>query len=74
MTIALIIIAYAIICLIEIPQMVKNNYRRELIIFSIFLLPALVLSLLQGAGVDLPMITPALSHIFEVLLPDALIK
>ncbi|MDD2586910.1 MAG: hypothetical protein PHT79_12375 [Syntrophomonadaceae bacterium] len=74
MTIALIIIAYAIICLIEVPSLVKKGYWRELFIFIAFLLPALTLSLLQGAEVDLPQIVPAINTLMGELFPNLIPK
>lgn len=69
MKIAGIIIAYIGICLFEIPGLIKKKYWRELVIFIAFLLPAFVLSLLQGAEVKLPQIVPALASVVEVILP-----
>lgn len=69
MKIAVIIIAYIGICLFEIPDLIKKKYWRELVIFIAFLLPAFVLSLLQGAEVKLPQIVPALARVVEAILP-----
>ena len=38
--------------------------------FLAFLLPAFVLSLLQGAGVELPQIVPTLGRVVEAILPS----
>lgn len=74
MVIVLIVIAYAIICLIEVPPLVKKGYWRELFIFIAFLLPALTLSLLQGAEVDLPQIVPTINILMGELFPNLISK
>ena len=70
MKIAGIITVYIAICLFEIPGLIEKKYWRELIIFIAFLLPAFVLNLLQGAGVKLPHIVPALGKVVEAILPS----
>ena len=69
MKIAGIITAYMAICLFEIPGLIEKKYGRELVIFIAFLLPAFVLSVLQGAEIELPQIVPALGRVVEAILP-----
>ncbi len=50
----LLIIAFIIIILFEVPPLIKKKYWRELIAFSLFLGFGFFLSLLLVLGVDIP--------------------
>ena len=56
--IILLIIATGIVIFIEVPGLVRKNYWRELIVFSVLLSSGFVLLLLIIIGVKLP--SPAL--------------
>lgn len=64
----LVIIAYVLICLFEVPGLIRDKYWRDLATFSVFLLSAFILSLLMAAGVKLPLIDPMLYKAFTPLL------
>ncbi|MGS0745007.1 hypothetical protein ACU70A_03485 [Syntrophomonas erecta subsp. sporosyntropha] len=64
----LVIIAYILICLFEVPGLIRDKYWRDLATFSVFLLSALILSLLMAAGIKLPLIDPILYKAFTPLL------
>lgn len=53
-TIVLIVFGFAIICYIEIPQLIERKYWKELVIFSVLLLLAFVLIILYAMGIKLP--------------------
>jgi|LSQX01.3.fsa_nt_gb hypothetical protein len=63
----LVIIAYVLICLFEVPSLIRDKYWRDLATFSVFLLSAFILSLLMAAGVKLPLIDPMLYKAFTPL-------
>lgn len=52
----LLIVIFIVIALIEVPNLIKNKYWRELKVFSILLLAAFILSLFYI--VDLPIPNP----------------
>lgn len=62
----LVIIVYTLICLYEVPDLIREKHWRDLAGFTGFLSLALTLSLLLAAGVKLPLIIPA---IYKVLTP-----
>jgi hypothetical protein len=64
----LVIIAYILICLFEVPRLTRNKNRRDLAVFTTILFSSFILSLLMAAGVKLPMIIPMLYKAFIPLL------
>ena len=56
----LLLIIFITIALFEIPGLVKKNYWRELVIFSLMLTFDFILYFLLIMGVDFPSITTAL--------------
>jgi hypothetical protein len=64
----LVIIAYILIGLFEVPGLIRGKYWRDLAAFSVFLLSSLILSLLMATGVKLPLIVPMLYKAFTPLL------
>lgn len=49
----------------EAPDLVRKKYWRELIVFSLFLLLAFILSLLQTMGVEIPSPLKGLQYLIE---------
>jgi hypothetical protein len=66
--VALVIIAYFLVGLFEVPGLIRGKYWRDLAAYTVFLLSAFTLSLLMAAGVKLPLIDPILYKIFTPLL------
>ena len=67
----LFISVFIVAALLEIPSLVRKKYWRELTVFSLFLLFALVLGLLQTIGVKLPSPMKGLEYlIMDVLHLD----
>lgn len=66
LSVFLVIIAYVLICLYEVPDLIQDKSWRDLAGFTVFLLSALTLSLLLAAGVKLPLIIPT---IYKALTP-----
>ncbi len=54
MLIFLIILVFAVICYIEVPDLVKKKYWRELIVFFVFLIPGLVLTIMLSLDMYIP--------------------
>jgi len=50
----LVIIAYGIVGIIEIPPLVKKGQRKEFILYSIFFIAAFLISLLLSLGIEIP--------------------
>lgn len=50
----LLIIIFIIIIIIEVPKLIKQKYRLELIVYSIFLASAFVLTAFQVSGFKIP--------------------
>lgn len=50
----LVISAFILIAVYEIPGLVRKKYWKEVLIFILFLIPAFVLSFLFTIGVDIP--------------------
>ena len=66
--IILLIMTFVIIALLEIPELVKKEYWRELVAFSILLVLSFVLSLLLVIGVELPSPSKGIEYIVKDLL------
>lgn len=66
LNIFLLILVFTAICLFQIPGLIQEKQWRDLIVFLALLVPALILSLLNAAGVKLPFIIPA---IYSALTP-----
>lgn len=62
------ILIYTLICLYEVPSLLKKEQQRDLVIFIAILVPAMTLSLLLGAGVNLPYILPAIDRVLRPIL------
>ncbi|MHB8072480.1 hypothetical protein [Desulfosporosinus fructosivorans] len=52
--IVLLLLAFIVIVLIEVPSLIKKKHWRELTVFSIFLVTAFIMALLQIIGVTMP--------------------
>ena len=50
----LLIIVFIGVVLIEVPGLIRKKHWRELVVFSLFLLAAFIMTLLQTIGVKLP--------------------
>lgn len=53
---------------VEVPGLIRKKYFRELTVFSVFLLTALVLALLQVMGVKIPTISSFIEYLVKDLL------
>lgn len=68
MTILYIVILYLLICWYELPSLFKKELQWELIVFIAFLTPVFIMSLLLGAGIQLPYTMPAIESIVRSIL------
>lgn len=66
--ISLLILAFTGVALFEVPALIQKKYWRELIVFSLFLLLAFVLALLQTIGVDIPSPLRGIGYVVKDLL------
>jgi len=51
--IALLIVAFAVILLIQVPKLIKKKYWRELLVYSVLMTLAFVMCLLYALHVDI---------------------
>ncbi|MGQ9824887.1 MAG: hypothetical protein ACUVSK_07805 [Desulfotomaculales bacterium] len=63
----LVLLAFGIIALAEIPPLVKKKMWRELAAFSLYFLLGLALSLPQALGLKVPNPTKAIEALFRPL-------
>lgn len=63
----LVLLAFGIIALAEVPSLVKKKMWRELAAFSLYFLLGLALSLPQALGLKLPNPTKAIEALFRPL-------
>jgi hypothetical protein len=66
--IILLIIAFICIVLWEVPALIRGKKWRELTAFSLFLLLAFALSLLNTIGVKIPSPMKGIQHLFKDIL------
>lgn len=66
--IILLIIVFILIALFEVPGLMRKKYRRDLIVFSFFLLFAFLLSLLQMLDVKIPSPMKGIVYLFMNVL------
>ena len=64
----LLIIVFIGIALFEIPGLIRKKYWRELTVFSIFLLLAFILSLLQAIGTKIPSPMKGIQYLVKDIL------
>ncbi|QGT99397.1 hypothetical protein SYNTR_0804 [Candidatus Syntrophocurvum alkaliphilum] len=57
--------SFLIICLVEVPYLVQNNYRRDLIVFSFFLILAISLSFIYISGITIPSPNNAIEFVIK---------
>jgi cyanate permease len=60
--IALLLMGFGIVALIQIPSLIKKQWRRELICFTVLWSIGLVLSILVAVGITLPPISTIINH------------
>ena len=64
----LLIMVFVGIALFEVPGLIKKKHWRELIAFSLFLLLAFILTLLQTIGVKIPSPMKSIQYLVKDLL------
>jgi hypothetical protein len=62
--IILLVIGFALVCFREIPGLILHKYWKELIVFSVLLGAAFILSLLLVLGVELPQVSTVITDFF----------
>lgn len=63
----LLIVAYILISLLEIPHLVRQKYWRDLTYFIIFMAAAFIVPLLQVLGFKVPSPLLGIQHLLEGL-------
>lgn len=61
--IALLLIGFAIVAFIQIPSLLKKNWRRELICFTVLWSIGLVLSVMIALGITLPPVSTIITQL-----------
>lgn len=67
MKIILVITAFGILYLIRLPALLQKGYRRDLVVFTIFMFIAFVYSFLLALGVKLPYIGTEITKLFKAI-------
>ncbi len=65
--IALLLLGFGIVALLQIPGLVRKQWWRELIVFTMLWLSGLILSLFLTFGVKLPAVTTIIGNIVSKL-------
>ncbi|NLB53535.1 MAG: hypothetical protein GX808_11480 [Syntrophomonadaceae bacterium] len=65
--IALLLMGFGIVALIQIPSLIKKQWRRELICFTILWSIGLVLSIMIAVGITMPPISTIINHYITVM-------
>jgi membrane protein DedA with SNARE-associated domain len=60
-----IVCVFAGIALVDLPAIWRHQKRRELIVYLLVLIPALVMAILITSGVKIPSALDALGNLFE---------
>lgn len=50
----IIILGFVALTLIDLPPLIKKNHRRELIIYSMLMILALTMAILQSLDIEMP--------------------
>lgn len=66
--IIIIIVSFAIIAIMDLPELIKNRYRLDFAIYSLIFVFALILSLLLMAGITIPSPIMWFEHIIKDVL------
>ena len=62
--ILLLLFAFSLIFLREVPRLIQRRYWRELLVFCLFMAVAMLLSVLLTIGVELPQVSTAIGDLF----------
>ncbi len=65
--VALVVIAFLLIGIIEIVPMVKENQKKELVLYSVLFAAAFVLSILLSLGVKIPSPSEPIEHLVRAV-------
>lgn len=60
-----IIIAFVLLYLLRLPSLLANKYRRDLIVFTLLMFMAFMISILAVTGVKFPYMTTEIMKIFK---------
>lgn len=68
MMVLFVIAAFGILYMIRLPALLQKGYRRDLIVFTVFMFIAFVYSLLLALGVKLPFWGAEINKFFKTYL------
>ena len=63
----LVVLIFIVFAAVEVPPLLKYNYRRELVFFLLFFAFALTLCILQAAGIKLPSPVKGIGTLLDTL-------
>ena len=66
--IVLLITAFTGVALFEVPNLIRKEYWRELVVFALVLLTAFILALPLTLGIRLPSLSRGLEYVLKDLL------
>lgn len=65
MRVFMVIICFALLYLVRLPGLLPKEYRRDLIVFTVLMGLAFVISALGAAGIRLPYVTTEMLRLFK---------
>ena len=65
----MLVLAYIILVLIEVPKLIKNKHWRELVVFSVILTLAFINSIFQLKDIDIPNPVKETQYFVKSLFP-----
>ena len=65
----MLVLAFAILVLIEVPKLIKKKHWRELIVFSVILALAFVTSIYQLKDIEIPNPVRDTQYFVKILFP-----
>lgn len=65
--ILLLIMTFVVIALLEVPDLIRQKYWRELTVFSFLFAAGFILALLLSFGVKIPSPAKAIEHLYNTI-------
>jgi hypothetical protein len=62
-----VIIAFALLYLLRLPGLLAKEYRRDLVVFTLLMFIAFVISILALMGIKLPYVTTEIMKVFKTV-------
>lgn len=67
MSMILTILAFIIICAVDLPALLKNKQRREIVVFFAFFIPGIILSIMLSLDIPIPNPNNGIAYLVQPL-------